>query len=401
MNDPQSNAKRIIIFCFLMSAFTQAGLVLYTSAFLQISQELQVTSSSVELTLTAYLLGFGVSQLLYGILSDRFGRKRLVVIGLAIFSVACLWSILTQSYAGFLVSRVIQGLGAGSCMVLSRAVVRDCFTGKNFVRAVTYLTSGFAFGLGVTPVIGGHLLDFFSWRADFVFLLICSFALLFCAVWLLPETHHKIDRSISFAGFCQETAKNLALMFKMKGFLYCLVGGVAAYGVIVAYNTMTPFLFQKTLGYTPSAYGWLTFIIAIVYYISSISTRFLLRTFHSTTLIKMGIALMLIAGVTMLLGKVMFNAFNLYVIFIPMMIATFAQALIWSMSIALALKDLSHIAGTAASLFSFIQMLLSALLSGLIAIPGESSQIPLAVVVISLAVVAWVSFKCSLFKAEE
>lgn len=83
-----------------------------------------------------------------------------------------------------------------------------------------------------------------------------------------------------------------------------------------------------------------------------------------------------------------------------MMIATFAQALIWSMSVAIALKDLSHIAGTAASLFSFIQILLSALLSGLVAIPGESSQIPLAIVVISLAVIAWVSSKFSIFKAE-
>ncbi|MCE3238985.1 MAG: Bcr/CflA family drug resistance efflux transporter [Gammaproteobacteria bacterium] len=83
MNNAQPTAKRIIIFCLLISAFTQAGLVLYTSAFLQISQELQATSSSVELTLTAYLFGFGLSQLLYGILSDRFGRKGLVVIGFA------------------------------------------------------------------------------------------------------------------------------------------------------------------------------------------------------------------------------------------------------------------------------------------------------------------------------
>jgi DHA1 family 2-module integral membrane pump EmrD-like MFS transporter len=400
MKTSQTTTKRIIIFCFLMAAFTQAGLVLYTSAFLQVSQQFQVTSSSVEFTLTAYLFGFGFSQLFYGILSDRFGRKRLIVIGLVIFSVACFWSILAQSYVGFLLSRIVQGLGMGSCMVLGRAVVRDCFTGKDFVRAVTYLSSGFAFGLGVTPVIGGQLLDFFSWRADFVFLLICSLGLLISVLWLLPETHQKIDRTISFTGFCQQTTRNILLILKMKSFLYCLIGGVAAYGIVIAYNTMTPFLFQKTLGYSPSAYGWLTFIIAAVYYISTSSTRFFLRTFKSHTLIKAGIALMLIAGVTMLLGRVIFNTLNLYVIFIPMMIATFAQALIWSMSIAVALKDLSHMAGTAASLFSFIQMLLSALLSGVIAIPSESSQIPLAVVVISLAVIAWISFKFSIFKAE-
>lgn len=221
MKTPEASTKRIIVLCFLMAAFTQAGLVLYTSAFLQISQQWQVTRSSVEFTLTAYLLGLGLSQLFYGILSDRFGRKRLIVVGLIIFSAACFWSIIAESYISFLCSRFTQGLGIGCGMVLSRAVVRDCFTGKEFVRAVTYLSSGFAFGLGVTPVIGGHLLDFFSWRADFVFLLICGLGLLWAVLCLFPETHQKIDRSISFATFSSQTAKNMRLILKMKSFLYC------------------------------------------------------------------------------------------------------------------------------------------------------------------------------------
>ncbi len=115
-------------------------------------------------------------------------------------------------------------------------------------------------------------------------------------------------------------------------------------------------------------------------------------------MVKAGIILILVAGVGMLLSKVIFNSLNLYVIFIPLIIATFAQALIWSISIAFALKDLSNIAGTASSVFSFLQMLLSAVISGIIAIPHTSNQIPLAVTLIVLAIISWASFRFSALK---
>src|ERR1700738_4710383 len=133
-------------------------------------------------------------------------------------------------------------------------------------------------------------------------------------------------------------------------------------------------------------------MVAVVYYISTSLNRFLLRFFDTQVMIKTGVLLILVAGISMLLSKMLFNTLNLYVIFIPMLVATFAQALIWSISVAFALKDLSHIAGTASSIFSFLQMILSALISGLIAIPHEYNQIPLALVLIGLAIIAGISF---------
>ena len=382
-----------------MAALTQAGLVLYSPAFLAIANQFHSTSSLVEFTLTVYLFGFGFSQLFYGILSERYGRKKLALVGMVIFSAGCLWSIFAQSYISFLVSRVVQGIGAGSCMVLTRTIVRDCFTGSDYVRAITYLSSGFAFGLGFTPVIGGYLLEFFSWRAEFVFLLLCGLALLVCEGLLLPETRPMIPK-LPLKKFCRQTVTDLLTTLKSKHFFLCLLGGVCAYSVIIAYNTGTPFLFQKTLGYSPSVYGWLTFIIAGIYYLSTTANRFFLKRFKIKRILEAGITLMFIAGMSMLLIKLFFNSLNLYVVFIPLMIATFGQALVWSVSVAFSLKGLSHIAGIAAALFSFFQMLLSALISGLIAIPHESSQIPLAIVIIVLAIVAWINFQHVDFQVE-
>lgn len=387
------NTTRVILICFAMAALTQAGLVLYTPAFLEIAKQFHVSASSVEVTLTVYLLGFGASQLFYGVLSERYGRRKLVLVGMIIFSIGCSWSIFADTYFTFLLSRIIQGIGAGSCMVLSRTIFRDCFKGADYVRSITYLTSGFAFGLGVTPVIGGHLLQFFSWRAGFVFLFICGLALLVSIYFFLPETREITVSKLPLKKFYNQTAKNILFILKTKNFFLCLFGGVSAYSIIIAYNTVTPFLFQKTLGYSSSTYGWLTFIIAVVYYLSTTVNRILIKRFEIHHILKTGIALMFIAGFSMLLPKVFFNSMNLLVIFIPMMVATFAQALVWSISVAYSLKGLSHISGTAAALFSCFQILLSALISGLIAIPSESTQTPLAIMIITLAVIAWISFQ--------
>ncbi|HVV68223.1 MAG TPA: multidrug effflux MFS transporter [Gammaproteobacteria bacterium] len=379
--------------CFAMAALTQAALVLYTPAFLQIAAQFQISSSQVRFTLAAYLLGFGLAQLPYGILSDHYGRKKLIIIGLVIFSLGCILSLLAHSYVELLSSRIIQGVGAGSCMTLSRAIMRDCFTGSDYVKGITYLSSGFAFGLGITPVIGGHLLDYFSWRSEFVFLLICGLLLL-TSVWtFLPETVKLQSIKLPTKVFFQQTVRPLISVLKSKGFACYLVGGVAAYGVIITYNTMAPFLLQKTLAISSAQFGWLTLIVAATYYLATSFNRYFLKFVSVENLLRIGLALIFLAGISLLLSKIYFNVINVYVILIPMLFATFGQALIWSISIAFALKDLSHIAGTASALFSSLQMLLSALLSAIIAVPAEQDQIPMAVVVIFLAIISWVSFR--------
>lgn len=398
MNAEIINKKTIVLLIFIMSALTQAGLVLYTPAFLQISQSLHIAPSLVKFTLTGYLLGFGFSQLFYGPLSDRYGRKKLLLWGMVIFSIGCFWSIFAESYNTLLLSRIIQGIGAGSCMTLSRAILRDSFESVEYVKVATYLSSGFAAGLGLAPIIGGHLSDFFSWRADFIFLFLCGIILLFLFWLFLPETHYPKIIDIPFKKFFFQTNIHFYSVLKNKMFISYLIAGVLAYGVVITYNTMAPFLFQKTLGYSASFYGWLTFMIAISYYAATSANRIFLKRFTTNTMIKSGLTLIFLSGISILASKILFNTLNLYVVFIPLMIATFGQALIWSISIANALKDLGHIAGTAAAFFSCLQMVLSAILSGAIAILHEKNQIPIGLVILILAILSWLIFQFIIFR---
>ncbi|MCF6806894.1 multidrug effflux MFS transporter [Thiotrichales bacterium 19S9-12] len=388
----------IIILTTIMAGFTQAGLVLYTPAFLDMSQSLNISSSLIKTTLTGYLFGFGISQLIYGPLSDRSGRKNLLLIGMFIFSLGCLWSIFSSSYLSLLLSRVLQGIGAGSCMTLSRTILRDSFSGKEYFKVASYLSSGFAVGLGITPVIGGHLLDYFPWQSEFIFLFICGVSLLLAFWKFLPETHQVSKDQVPFSIFVKTIFTHFSHILKNKYFNLYLLGGVAAYGVVIAYSTMAPFLIQKTLGFSASFYGWLTLFIAIAYYLGTLTSRKLVMKLGHKIIIQAGVILILLSGIFLIISGAVFGFFNIYVVMIPLLIATYGQALIWSNCIAGALNDLPHIAGTASSLFSCLQMILATILSGIIAIPHEKNQIPISLVVLILGVITWIIFNLGVFK---
>lgn len=401
MNTKILNKKIIIFYSFLMTTLFQAGLVLYTPAFLQVSEFFQVSPALVKTTITAYLLGFSGSQLLYGPISDRIGRRKPLLAGMVIFSGGFLWSILATSYDSFLISRFVQGLGAGATMTLSRAILSDCFTGIEYVKAGSYLSSGFAMGLGLAPLIGGYLLLIFPWQSEFVLLFCCSL-ILTITFWLkFPETKSLPEQRIPLTEFCKNTLQNFGTALRNVNFICYLVGGVLSYSVMIAFSVMGPFLFQQSLHINSTIYGWLTFIIAVSYYASTSTNRKFVAKIGIQRIMTIGIVLILCSGISMLLIKLVTGAFNVYVVFIPLLLATFGQALVWSNCITCALKDLTHIGGTAAAFFSCLQMFLSTIISAVLVLPHENNQIPLAITLIVLATLSWAALSFQFLKGKD
>jgi len=387
MHKTDSKNTRIIFSLFMMTSISQMALVLYTPAFSAIALNLNLNPSAVQVSLTSYLLGFGLSQLFYGPLSDCFGRKKPLLIGMLILALSCLWTIFASGFWSLLLSRFSQGLGVGAAVTLSRAILSDHFTGKEYTRVASYLSSGFAFGLGVSPVISGHLLDFFPWRSSFVFLFIISLLLLLLFSLWLPETKTQNRAKLSLA-FISQTRDNMYQILKNLQFIGYLVGGTMAYGVVISYNTLAPFLFQHGLNLSASLYGWLTFAVALSYYVGASINRKFVGTFGTDLLIKFGLMLIVLSGVGLLLLSLLSAHMTLYGLLIPSIVATFGQALIFSNCIAGALKDFRQIAGTAAALFSCLQMVLAAMVSGFVSLAHALNPIPLATSFIVLAIIA-------------
>jgi DHA1 family 2-module integral membrane pump EmrD-like MFS transporter len=358
----------------------------------QISQSFDISAPLMKISLTAYLFGFSISQLFYGPLSDRLGRKNMLIAGLIIFTLSCLWSVAAHTYHYFVIARAIQGVGAGACMTMSRAILRDCFDGKNYIYVASFLSTGFALGLGISPVIGGHLLTYFSWRSEFVFLAVIGLLMTVAFLKYLPETYVKEKTKSSQRTFVIKTLKNYGTIFKNRLFMCYLLGGVMAYGVIIAYTTIAPLLFIQTIHFSAVGYGWLTALVALAYYASTYTNRKLIHRFEPLQVIVGGLILIILAGILMLIPALWFHTLNPYTIIIPLLIATYGQAFIWSNTFSLALKDLSHMAGTASGFFNFLQMILSSSISAILANFAEKSQLPLAMTLLTLGILSSIIF---------
>jgi DHA1 family bicyclomycin/chloramphenicol resistance-like MFS transporter len=161
----------------------------YLPAFPAIARDFSLTPLQVQQTMSVYLVAFAVMMLFHGTLSDSFGRRPVILVNLALFMAATLGCALAQDFAQLLAFRALQGVSAGSGMVVGRAIIRDTFEGFAAQRLMSLVTMIFGIAPAIAPVIGGWLLSRYSWHAIFVFLA-CYAALLFVVCWFrLPETH--------------------------------------------------------------------------------------------------------------------------------------------------------------------------------------------------------------------
>ncbi len=374
------NKKSLPWLVTCMTTLGQAAITIYIPAFPEISKDLQIGPENVKATLTAFLLGFGLSQLFYGPLSDRYGRKPPLLVGIALFCLACFANLFVFSLPSFLLVRFIQGIGSGSVITIGRTILRDSFSGKELMSAASHLSMGFAIGLGVSPIIGAYLLSIFGWRSNFLFLLLIGVAFLILLWKKLPETSFNRLGSATWRELAQHAVKGYYQILSDLTFWKFLLGGVFAYSVVISWNVLTPFLIQTHFSYSAKAYGWMSLLIAAAYYISAHFNRSLVIKFHFGNIFIFGALLIGLAGLVMFLGPDQF----LFLLF-PMVIATFGQALIFSNTIAGALHNYSHIPGKASAMFSSLQMILVSFISAAMAIlPDQTSVIGITLIILSL-----------------
>jgi len=380
------NADRLVWLVMWMTTLGQAAISLYLPAFPQIAAQLGFAESILKLSITVFLIGFGASQLIYGPLSDQFGRKPILLIGIAIFSWACLMSLLSHNPLGFLFFRFLQGLGCGATITLGRSILRDCFTGKKLASAASALSMGFAISFGISPVIGAYLQSFFSWKADFIFLAAVGLFLLILFWRFLPETNPSIKYKSSQKFSMKLLIKEYSQIVRNKTFLKFLSGGVCAYGVVIAYNVMTPFLIQNVLGYSANFYGWSTLAVAFAYFGGAVFNRQMSLKFDKNVLFISGSLLILFSGLVLLILS-LFLKLDLLMILIPVMVATFGQSMIFSNTIASALQAAPfELSSRASAMFSGLQLLLVGLLSSLFGLAPNTS-LALGIVLLGLGVI--------------
>jgi MFS transporter, DHA1 family, multidrug resistance protein len=368
---PPSRAARLRLVLVLGSLIALGPLTIdmYLPALPTLADDLRTTPAATQLTLTGTLVGLALGQLLVGPLSDTFGRRRPLLIGVGVHVVASLLCLVAPNIEVLGGLRVLQGVGAASASVVSMAIVRDLFVG----RAAATLFSRLMLVLGVAPVvaptIGGEILRFTSWRGVFAVLAVLALALLAMAALALPETLPSVRRSPLGVGTTLRTYRSLLRDRAFVGLI--LVAGLAMAGLF-GYVAGSSFVFQEQFGLDQQQFG-LLFGAGAAFLIGGTQLNAaLLRRFEPRVLLPAALVLGTAAGLVLLVLAAS-GVGGLVGVVAPLWTVLFAVGIVMPNAPSLALARHGRTAGTAAALLGATQMGVGALVSPLVGVLGNDA----------------------------
>ena len=347
-------------FLVLLSLLTAVGPLstdMYLPSLPAIGAALDGTTSMVQLTLSVFIAGFAVGQIFYGPLSDRYGRKPVLIIGLAVYvagSIAC-W--LAQNIEMLIVARFFQALGACAAIVLVRAIVRDLFGGKKAARLLSLMSALMGIVPLIAPVLGALLEVNFGWRASFALTSILSALLLIVSLIFLPETlPDDRKRRWSFSGMLIDFSVLLRhLVFLRYTMAFCLTYS----GLFVLISTSS-FVFQNHFGLNELQFGLAFSVCVSGYIIGTLISARLSRSKDVESLTFLGSFLLGSSGLAMILLSFLSEQ-QIWHLLLPLFISMGGVGFVMPQSMAGGLTPFPQMAGTASSLMGFLQNAIAAL----------------------------------------
>lgn len=377
-------ARPPIWLLMMATVASQLALTIYLPALPGIARHFDVPYGTAQLTLSVYLFAFAFAQLAVGPLSDRIGRRPVLLGALVIFvgaSVACALAVSIEMLIG---ARLVQACGACGGVVLGRAIVRDSRTTQEAPTAMAYMASGMALGPALAPLLGGQVLVLVDWRATFWLTAIVGAVVLVLAWLILGETAPL--RKTASSWLCG-LLEGFAIVIRSRRFVGLMIAATSASSAFNIFFSGGPILLINVMGVSAALFGWFTLAWAGNFVIGSLLQSRLHPYIKSINLIAVG-QLVLVAGA---LGMVI-TALAGYVaplaLIIPLIIMGLGNGLNMPNAMANALAAVpAHHVGAASALMGFVQMLCAAALTVLMGyLPHESQfNIGLGIALVGLA----------------
>lgn len=346
---------------------------MYLPAFPSIANGLNTTISHVAFSLTSYFIGISVGQLFYGPITDKYGRKKPLLIGLALFFVASVGCALSPNIDWLIAMRVIMALGGCVGMVVSRAVVRDVFPVSETAKIFSTLMLIVGVAPILAPTVGSWLLTVSTWRT--IFYVLAGFGLLlFVAVYLFLPESGSFNRKVPLRA--KTILKDYKRVLAERTFLYFAIASSIALGGMFAYISGSSFVFMNYFGLTEANFGLVFSVNAIGFILGSQVNRLLLNKYSSLQIIT--VSSYILIGVSILMLTVYLLEIMTLVALISLLFTfLFCLGLLVPNATAMALAPFSKNAGSASALLGFIQMVCGASLSALVGAMHNDTILPM------------------------
>lgn len=370
---------------------------LYAPSLPAISHALAASTNLVKFSISAYLLGYALPQLVFGPGSDKFGRRPILIFGalLALFgSAICL---LAMNIHVLIIGRFIQGLGAAACLPICRVVATDLFQGKQLAKIGSYMGMVFSLVPAIAPVIGGYIQIRFGWHGNFVVMIAMVLLSLLLILFMLPET--VVEKNPNALNL-RHLLTNYWALLQSKTFLGYTLCSSLAMSAMMVYASMGPFLLQNQLHLSPVMYGWISLVILMGYIVGKyINTQFI-HKFGIRNMVLAGNWMMLVSALVMFAFAIV-QVMNLWVIVLPILFYLIGTGTVMPNAMAGAFVGFGHIRGFAAALYGFLQIAGTFLVTLVTSSLHEMTQLPLAIIFLVMALTAIILFHCMVSKNEK
>ena len=339
-----------------------------------------------QMSLTSYLAGMTVGQLAYGPLSDRFGRRPMLLAGLAVFMAGTACCLLARDIAPLIAGRALQALGGAAGVVLARAIVRDLYEREKAAQMIAYVTVGMIVAPMIGPIVGGHLYDRFGWPAVFWFTLAFGVVVILACFALLHETHRARGRTTTFG----QVVRGCGTLLRIRRF--------RGYAFQVAFTTASFFSFLggasavavDMFGRSASDYGWWFVAVSFSYMSGNFVSARIGPRVGSDRMIAIGTVFSLVAACVML-ATLLAGAFTLPLFFLLSGAMSIGNGFSMPNGFAGAVSVDSSRAGTASGLSGALQMGTGAVAITIVGYTLADSPLPVVLMMLIMALFAWLA----------
>lgn len=383
------------LFLLVLVAATALGplaMQIFLPSLPAIQAEFGVSGASAQLVLSLSMISIAVSVLIYGPLSDRFGRRPPLIAGLGLFLLGSLISSVTPGIGLLIVGRILQAAGGAAPMVLTRAIIRDLYGRERAASMIAYVTMAMVIAPMLAPVIGGYLTDLVGWRANFAVCVLAGLLIGGLVLARLPETHHERSAALPGPGYMAVTFGHLLRTRAFLGFALQVSFCFASFFSLAA---AAPYVVIVVMGRSASVYGLFFILISLMFMLGNFIAG---RTSHRVGIERMvliGAVLGLLGTLLSLAGLLLFG-WTPWALFGPCVVMALGNGLSVPNATAGAISVDPRAAGAASGLTSFLQMSLAALFAQFAGMWQDGTPYPMVGFMIAAAALSLAAFAAAL-----